>query len=48
MKNLIKIFVVVLISLSFSNAQEEKKVLVEIFTNSHCGNCPVAHNAVNN
>lgn len=25
-----------------------KKVLVEVFTNSHCGICPNAHNAINN
>ncbi len=29
-------------------AQEERKVLVEVFTNSHCPLCPDAHNAVEN
>ncbi len=28
-------------------AQEERKVLVEVFTNSNCPLCPPAHNAVN-
>jgi len=29
-------------------AQEERKVLVEVFTNSHCPLCPAAHNAIDN
>ena len=29
-------------------AQEERKVLVEVFTNSHCPLCPAAHNVVDN
>lgn len=29
-------------------AQEQRNVLIEGFTNSHCGNCPPAHNALNN
>jgi hypothetical protein len=29
-------------------AQEERKVLVEVFTNSHCPLCPPAHNVVTN
>ena len=29
-------------------AQEDRKVLVEIFTNSHCPLCPAAHNAIDN
>ncbi len=29
-------------------AQEDRKVLVEIFTNSHCPLCPAAHNVIDN
>jgi hypothetical protein len=29
-------------------AQEERKVLVEVFTNSHCSLCPTAHNIIDN
>jgi len=29
-------------------AQEERKVLVEVFTNSHCPLCPAAHNVIDN
>jgi len=29
-------------------AQEERKVLVEVFTNAHCPNCPAAHNVIDN
>ena len=29
-------------------AQEERKVLVEVFTNSHCPLCPPAHNVISN
>jgi hypothetical protein len=32
----------------FSFAQEERKVLVEVFTNSHCPLCPAAHNVLDN
>ncbi len=48
MKNLFKIFIIVLIPLCLVFSQEEKKVLVEVFTNSHCPLCPPAHNAINN
>jgi hypothetical protein len=37
-----------LILYSLSNAQEERKVLVEVFTNSHCPLCPAAHNVIDN
>jgi len=37
--------VIFLISFSLK-AQEERKVLVEVFTNSHCPLCPVAHNII--
>ncbi len=30
------------------NAQEQRKVLVEVFTNSHCSLCPNAHNTIDN
>jgi len=33
---------------SFLFAQEERKVLVEVFTNSHCPLCPAAHNVIDN
>lgn len=29
-------------------AQEDRKVLVEVFTNSHCSLCPAAHNVIDN
>ena len=29
-------------------AQHDRKVLVEVFTNSHCPLCPAAHNVINN
>ncbi|HSW54514.1 MAG TPA: T9SS type A sorting domain-containing protein [Ignavibacteriaceae bacterium] len=29
-------------------SQEERKVLVEVFTNSHCSLCPAAHNVIDN
>ncbi len=29
-------------------SQEDRKVLVEIFTNSHCSLCPTAHNIIDN
>ena len=32
----------------FSFAQEQRKVLVEVFTNSHCPLCPAAHNVIDN
>ena len=48
MKNLYKsIFFIFLISLTSINASD-RKVLVEIFTNSHCPLCPPSHTAINN
>jgi len=38
----------VLIFTSMLFAQEQRKVLVEVFTNSHCPLCPPAHNTINN
>lgn len=29
-------------------AQEDRKVLVEVFTNSHCPSCPAAHSVIDN
>lgn len=40
-----------LVMLLFTSAlfsQEERKVLAEIFTNSHCSLCPIAHNVIDN
>lgn len=48
MKKLVKIFIVVLIPLSLAFSQQERKVLVEVFTNSHCPLCPSAHTAIDN
>jgi thiol-disulfide isomerase/thioredoxin len=43
----VKIVIILLITpILFSFAQEEKKVLVEVFTNSHCPLCPPAHNVI--
>ena len=42
------ILVVLLLFSSFLLAQEERKVLVEVFTNSHCPLCPAAHNVIDN
>jgi len=39
---------VILLFTSILLAQEERKVLVEIFTNSHCPLCPPAHEAIEN
>lgn len=39
----------ILVLLTFNSilfAQEERKVLVEVFTNSHCPSCPNAHNVL--
>jgi hypothetical protein len=48
MEYLIKIIsVITLFTLSLS-AQEERKILVEVFTNSHCPLCPAAHNVIDN
>ena len=41
------ILIAVLIS-TVSPPQEERKVLVEVFTNSHCPLCPAAHNVIDN
>ncbi len=41
------ILIVLLISFSLF-AQEQRKVLVEVFTNSHCPLCPPAHEAIEN
>jgi hypothetical protein len=38
----------VLIFTSMLFAQEQRKVLVEVFTNSHCPLCPAAHNTLDN
>ncbi|MDZ7625600.1 MAG: T9SS type A sorting domain-containing protein [Ignavibacteriaceae bacterium] len=42
---------IVFVTLFFSSIlfpQEERKVLVEVFTNSHCPLCPAAHNVIDN
>ncbi len=48
MKHLIISVFVMLMFTSALFSQEEKKVLVEIFTNSHCSLCPTAHNIIDN
>jgi len=47
MKILLKIFALGFIPLSLSLSQEERNVLAEIFTNSHCTPCVSAHNTIN-
>ena len=48
MKHFINIIcAIIFITLSLY-AQEERKVLVEVFTNSHCPLCPAAHNVIDN
>ncbi len=47
MKIWLKIFTLICIPLSFSFSQEERNVLAEIFTNSHCTPCVSAHNTIN-
>jgi hypothetical protein len=46
MKHLILLVIVLLNFTSLLFAQEERKVLVEVFTNSHCPSCPNAHNVL--
>jgi len=46
-----KLFIMVYTILLFASllfAQEDRKVMVEIFTNSHCPLCPTAHNVIDN
>ena len=46
MKTIMKIFISAVLFSTLVLAQEEKNVLVEVFTNSHCPVCPPAHNAL--
>jgi len=46
MSNIKITLLILLLFSSFLLAQEERKVLVEVFTNSHCPLCPVAHNII--
>ena len=48
MKKLIFFFSIVFLLNTMLIAQEERKVLVEVFTNSHCPLCPPAHNVIEN
>ena len=48
MKWITVFLILILFSLSILFAQEERKVLVEVFTNSHCPLCPTAHNIIDN
>ena len=48
MRNLAIFALSVLIFTSILFAQEQRKVLVEVFTNSHCPLCPTAHNTLDN
>ena len=44
-----KLFIVIVLTFMSTyllNAQEQRKVLVEVFTNSHCSLCPNAHNTL--
>ena len=42
------VLIILLLFSSILIAQEERKVLVEVFTNSHCSLCPAAHNVIDN
>jgi len=46
MRTLKKIIFISILFLAATYAQEERKVLIEVFTNSHCPHCPAAHNTV--
>ena len=48
MKFLTVIFSGIILFTSVLIAQEERKVLVEVFTNSHCPHCPASHNVIDN
>ena len=42
------IVLMILLFAGILQSQEERKVLVEVFTNSHCSLCPAAHNVIDN
>jgi len=44
----INIVIILLLFSSILLAQQDRKVLVEVFTNSHCPLCPAAHNVIDN
>ena len=46
MYKFIKVFLIVFFITLFVSAQEEREILIEVFTNSHCPLCPPAHNAL--
>ncbi len=48
MKKYFALLLIVFISQIFLYPQEERKVLVEVFTNSHCPLCPPAHTTLDN
>ncbi len=48
MKYFIRIICSIILFTMLLYAQEERKVLVEVFTNSHCPLCPTAHNVIDN
>ena len=48
MKYIIILFSTIFVFNFSLEAQEERKVLVEVFTNSHCPLCPTAHNTIDN
>jgi len=48
MKFLNAILSAIILFTSVLIAQVDRKVLVEVFTNSHCSQCPVAHNVIDN
>lgn len=48
MRSLIMLCSILLLAATSLFAQEDRKVMVEIFTNSHCPLCPAAHNVMDN
>lgn len=44
----VRFTIILMLFSSLLFAQEERKVLVEVFTNSHCPLCPPAHNVIQN
>lgn len=48
MKNSLVLLICLFFFTSVLFSQEQRKVLVEVFTNSHCGLCPTAHNVIDN
>ncbi len=47
MKRILLKMIFILLILSTINFASDKKILIEVFTNSHCPLCPPAHTAIN-